>query len=60
MLGPRGMPPARYDELVRMIADGTLDPGVLVTGEVGLGDGSDRLAAMTGYDTAGVEVVTEF
>jgi alcohol dehydrogenase len=54
------MPPARYDELVRMIADGTLDPGVLVTGEVGLGDGSDRLAAMTGYDTAGVEVVTEF
>jgi len=60
VLGSRGMPPARYDELVRMIADGTLDPGRLVTCEVGLDDVSGRLAAMTDYETEGVEVVTEF
>jgi alcohol dehydrogenase len=59
VVGSRGMPPSRYDELVRMIADGSLDPGTLVTREVGLGDVSDRLAAMTDYDTSGVEVVTD-
>jgi alcohol dehydrogenase len=60
VLGSRGMPPARYDELVRMIADGTLDPGALVTREVELDEVSERLAAMTDYETEGVEVVAEF
>ncbi|WP_254537961.1 zinc-dependent alcohol dehydrogenase family protein [Halomarina litorea] len=59
-LGSRGMPPSRYDELLRMMAAGTLDPAALVTREVGLEDVSDRLAAMSDYDTRGVEVVTEF
>ncbi|TYL39129.1 alcohol dehydrogenase [Natronococcus pandeyae] len=58
-VGSRGMPPSRYDELLRMIQSGRLEPGNLVTREVGLEDVSDRLAAMSEYDTRGVEVVTE-
>ncbi|MEF8831507.1 MAG: zinc-dependent alcohol dehydrogenase family protein [Halobacteriales archaeon] len=60
VVGARGMPPARYDELLEMIASGTLNPGALVTREVALEDVSDRLAAMTGYETDAVEVVTQF
>jgi alcohol dehydrogenase len=53
----RGMPPTRYDELLSMLEAGDLQPGRLVNREVGLADVSDRLAAMTDYETAGVEVV---
>ncbi len=59
-VGSRGMPPSRYDELLRMIGSGALDPGALVTNEVALDQVSDRLAAMTDYQTTGVEIVTEF
>ncbi|MFC4543351.1 zinc-dependent alcohol dehydrogenase family protein [Halosolutus amylolyticus] len=60
VVGSRGMPPSRYDELLRMIDAGRLAPEKLVTRRVGLADVSDRLAAMTDYETRGVEVVTEF
>ncbi|AGB16795.1 Zn-dependent alcohol dehydrogenase [Halovivax ruber XH-70] len=60
VLGSRGMPPTRYDELLTMIESGALDPGQLVTNRVSLEDVSDRLAAMTNYETSGVEVVTAF
>ena len=59
-LGSRGMPPTRYDELLRMLAADRIDPGALVTRRVSLSEVSDRLAAMTDYGTHGVEVVTEF
>ncbi|WP_440770256.1 zinc-dependent alcohol dehydrogenase family protein [Natronorubrum sp. DTA28] len=59
VVGSRGMPPSRYDELLRMIDSGALEPERLVTNRVSLEDVSDRLAAMTEYDTRGVEVVTE-
>ena len=57
-LGSRGMPPARFGELLAMVEDGTLDPGALVGREVGLEDVSDRLAAMTDYETDGIEILT--
>ncbi len=47
VLGSRGMPPSRYDELLRLVADGPLDPGALVTRRVALEAVSERLAAMT-------------
>lgn len=56
-VGSRGMPPTRYDQLLSMLEAGDLQPGRLVNREVGLADVSDRLAAMTDYETAGVEVV---
>ncbi|ADD07327.1 alcohol dehydrogenase (plasmid) [Natrialba magadii ATCC 43099] len=60
VVGSRGMPPSRYDELLRLIDAGTLDPEQLVTNRVALEDVSDRLAAMSGYETEGIEVITEF
>ncbi|MDT3433558.1 zinc-dependent alcohol dehydrogenase family protein [Haloarcula sp. 1CSR25-25] len=60
VLGSRGMPPSRYDELLRLVADGPLDPGALVTRRVGLDTVPERLVAMTDYGTDGVELVTEF
>ena len=59
-LGSRGMPPSRYDELLRLVQSGRVDPGALVTNRVALSDVSNRLAAMTEYETHGIEVVTEF
>jgi len=58
--GARGMPPTRYDELLRLLESGAIDPGRLVRREVTLEDVPTRLAAMTDYETTGVEVVTEF
>jgi len=58
--GSRGMPPARYDELFRLVASRRVDPEALVTDTVSLDDVPDRLAAMSEFDTVGVEVVTEF
>ena len=57
-LGARGMPPTRYDELLGLLESGTLDPGALVGRTVGLADVPDRLAAMTDYETDGIEVLT--
>jgi alcohol dehydrogenase len=57
-LGSRGMPPARFGELLAMVEDGSLEPGKLVSREVSLEEVSDRLAAMTTYETEGVEVLT--
>jgi alcohol dehydrogenase len=59
-VGSRGMPPSRADELVGLVESGAVDPGALVGRAVPLSQVPDRLAAMTDYDTEGVEVVTEF
>ncbi|EMA46507.1 zinc-dependent alcohol dehydrogenase family protein [Halococcus saccharolyticus] len=58
-LGVRGLSPTGYDEVLRLVESGVLDPGRLVTREVGLDDVSERLAAMSEYETNGIEVVTE-
>ncbi|WP_458189737.1 zinc-dependent alcohol dehydrogenase family protein [Haladaptatus sp. NG-WS-4] len=55
--GSRGMPPSRYDELLRMMERDVLSPGRLVTKTVSLEEVPDRLAAMSGFETAGIEVV---
>ena len=56
-VGSRGMPPTRYDELLGALAAGDLDPGSLVGRTVSLAEVPDRLAAMTDYDTDGIEVM---
>ena len=60
VLGARGMPPTRYDELLSLLESGAVDPGALVTRELSLSAVPERLAAMTDYGTTGVEVVTSF
>ncbi|WP_280586746.1 zinc-binding dehydrogenase, partial [Halorubrum sp. Boch-26] len=59
-LGSRGMPPTSYDDLFALVEATDVDPGALVSDEVGLSAVSDRLAALGEYDVRGVEVVTEF
>ncbi|MFB6094196.1 MAG: zinc-dependent alcohol dehydrogenase family protein [Halanaeroarchaeum sp.] len=59
-VGARGMPPTRYDELFRFVAEERVDPAALVTARVALSDVPERLAAMDDFDTVGVEVVTDF
>lgn len=59
-VGARGMPPTSYDDLFALLESTDVDPGALVSDEVGLSAVSDRLAAMDDYDVRGVEVVTEF
>ena len=60
LLGSRGMPPVRYDELFGLLDAGAVDPARLVTTHVDLDDVPARLAAMADFDTVGVEVVTAF
>jgi len=60
VLGGRGMPPSRYDELLALLDAGRIDPGRLLTRRVSLGEVPERLAAMGEYGTVGVEVATEF
>jgi alcohol dehydrogenase len=56
-LGARGCPPSRYGDLLKTVAEGSLDPGALVTREVSLGELPDRLAAMDAYEMVGIEVL---
>lgn len=60
LLTAKGMPPHRYDELFRLISAGKLTPEKLVTKEVALDEVTDRLEAMTNFETDGVEVITQF
>lgn len=60
ILTAKGMPPHRYDEIFNMMQSGKLTPGKLVSKEVALEDVTDRLDAMTNFETKGVEVITEF
>lgn len=55
-LGSRGMPPTRYDELLRFVESGAIDPAELVTRTVPLREVPDRIAAMDEYDAVGIEV----
>ncbi|SFR61948.1 zinc-binding dehydrogenase [Halogeometricum limi] len=57
-LGARGMPPTSADDLLSLLAAESVDPGALVTRTVALDEVPARLAAMTDYDTVGVEVLT--
>ncbi|MEZ3115181.1 zinc-dependent alcohol dehydrogenase family protein [Halobaculum sp. MBLA0147] len=57
-LGSRGMPQTRYDELLGLLDAGQIDPGSLVGRTVSLDEVPDRLAAMSEYETDGVEVLT--
>ena len=54
------MPPTRYAELLGLLETGAVEPGRLVRRDLSLADVPARLAAMTEYETTGVEVVTSF
>lgn len=60
VIGSYGMPPTRYDELLAMVERDRVHPEAVVTREVALEDVTERLRAMTDYETRGIEVITEF
>lgn len=60
IVGSKGMPPTRYEEIFRMVAAGTLDPGAVITETVSLEETSETLDAMTEFKTFGIPVITEF
>jgi len=59
-VGSKGMQPTRYDELVRMVEKGRLDPTKVITETVSLEDVPGVLESMTDFDHTGVSVVTDY
>jgi D-arabinose 1-dehydrogenase-like Zn-dependent alcohol dehydrogenase len=59
-IGSFGMQPPRYDEIFRMVESGRLDPSTIVSETVPLEQVSEKLAAMTDYETMGIPVIDEF
>jgi alcohol dehydrogenase len=55
--GSHGMPARDYPDMMRLVADGTLHPGLLVGEVIALGDVGRALAAMDGPAGAGMTVV---
>ena len=59
-VGSFGMQPARYDEIFSTIEAGKIDPSKVVSERVPLEATSEKLAAMTEFDTVGIPVIDEF
>ena len=55
-----GFPPHRYPEIFDLMEQGLVTPHELVTNVVSLDEVSNRLEAMSNYETQGVEVIGEF
>ncbi|MFW5919334.1 MAG: zinc-dependent alcohol dehydrogenase family protein [archaeon] len=58
--GSYGIPPNEYDEIFRMMENGRLEPGRVVSETISLEDVPDTIEAMSEYGTVGIPVVTEF
>jgi alcohol dehydrogenase len=57
LFGVHGMAVRHYDDLLRAVASGTLEPGRLVGRRVGLDDAGGELAAMGEFARHGVTVI---
>ncbi|ELZ04386.1 alcohol dehydrogenase zinc-binding domain-containing protein [Natrialba aegyptia DSM 13077] len=58
--GSHGMPLVRYQELFKLIGEGTLDPSKIIGETLSLEDVPNTLASMDDYETVGIPVITEF
>ncbi len=58
--GAFGISPHEYEPILEMMDAGRLDPGRIVTEEIGLADVPDTIERMETFDTVGIPVVTEF
>jgi alcohol dehydrogenase len=57
LLGSHGLSARSYPELLALVADGTLDPGRLVTRRIGLDDAPAALAAMSDGAPTGMTII---
>ncbi|NNM35486.1 MAG: zinc-dependent alcohol dehydrogenase family protein [Gemmatimonadetes bacterium] len=60
VVGSHGMQAHEYDEMLRAVDAGFVDPGSLVRQRVGLEEGIDILMGMDTYDLLGVAVIHAF
>jgi D-arabinose 1-dehydrogenase-like Zn-dependent alcohol dehydrogenase len=60
MIGSFGMQAARFPEMLRMVEAGRLHPELLLSETVSLDEAGAVLESMSGYDTVGMSVITEF
>jgi alcohol dehydrogenase len=60
LYGSHGMQAWRYPKMLDMIADGSLDPGILVTTTLDLQSGIDHLTSMQDFPGTGFAVITDF
>lgn len=58
--GSFGMPPNEYDEIFRMMDQGKIDPGKIVSETVSLEEVPERIRMMDDFESMGIPVVDEF
>lgn len=58
--GSHGMQAYRYDEMIKLIIAGKLDPKSLVSKELNLTESIEALKSMDDFDVNGVQVITQF
>ena len=58
--GSFGMPPTEYDEILRMIEGGKLEPGKIVSETVSLSEVPGVVERLDDFDTVGIPVCDEF
>ncbi|NQD42250.1 zinc-dependent alcohol dehydrogenase family protein [Glutamicibacter halophytocola] len=60
IIGSANMPIGRYPDMMRMLEQGVLDPGKLITNRVGIEQAGDILTSMGEYRGAGVSVLNRW
>ncbi|ELY95038.1 alcohol dehydrogenase zinc-binding domain-containing protein [Natrialba hulunbeirensis JCM 10989] len=58
--GSFGMPLVRYEELFKLIGEGTLEPSKIIGETLSLEEAPETLSSMDSYETVGIPVITEF
>ncbi|MFB6204996.1 MAG: zinc-dependent alcohol dehydrogenase family protein [Haloglomus sp.] len=59
-IGSYGMPAHEYDEIFRMMDNGKIDPGAIVSETISIDEVPEMIASMGDYDTVGIPVCNEF
>ncbi len=60
IVGSHGMQSFRYNEMLKMIKDGKLNPEKLIAQTIALEDVVKLLPAMPNFDTIGIQIITKF
>lgn len=60
IIGTHGMQAFRYEEMLKMISDGQLNPKQLIAQTISLEDVINELPIMDKFNSVGIKVITEF
>lgn len=59
-LGSLGLQPSRYGEILDMMETGKLDPGAIVSEEIGIDEVPAKIEDMSEFETVGIPVCSDF